>query len=288
MLEEYRVNFVSDPKIKHKDLSAIAYLVKHLFTNCLGDRNSVPLDQLRSRFTGELLKILLDNVPSVVGTITIGDRLHAITHRPTGTEILPYLTRYADNKIVEQFIIVNIQRPPDAAVYISFHILPSPNNPTKEAIIFNREGFGIVVVSDGKPAYYCFRDNGEIRVEYAQGGVGESLLAVLRMDIESRVSSYVAQQPTLTHSSKRKQVQEYLKDNRQLHDQLTFGKLKVVTNSSVYVGEHITGSTKKPHERDTHKRIYRNADGSIKKVIQVPASKIHGGSAASGNIRIVE
>ena len=286
MLKEHRINFVSDPKIKHKDFKATADLVSHVLTNCLGDRNNVPTDQLRGRFTGTLLKILLDNVPSVVGTITIGDHLHVITHRPTGSEILPYLSRYADSKIVEQFIIVNTQLPPNAAVYIAFHIIPSPSNPTKEAIIFNREGFGMVVVSDGKPAYYCFRDNDEFRVEYAQGGAGESLLAVLRMDIESRVSSYVAQRPTLTHSSKRKQLQEYLKDNRQLHDQLTFGKLKVVVNSSVYAGEHTTGSTKKPHERESHQRVYRNADGSVRKVVKIPACKIHGGSQASGNIKI--
>lgn len=288
MLKEYNVEFRLNGNLKLKQFEDYSRDVATVLQDYLVERNNVSLETLPEHFSGDLLRCLMETVPRVIGSIVIGTSPFVASKKVAGCEMLPYLDRYSNGDFVEKCYITHVATDDGEKTYYSFHVIPSSTAPSKQVTIFNQETLTMVIIRDGTPAYFCRKEDGEntFVLKPALGTNGETLIRAIRSVIEEQVSLYVEQQPQLVHSNTRRQIQEYLKNNNHICNQLTIGKYHIVNKGSVYMGPRANGSTKKPHERESHQRVYRNADGSVRKVVKIPACKIHGGSQASGNIKI--
>lgn len=198
-------------------------------------------------------------------------------------ELLPLMPKDSSGRYLNWGLVVKTTNPDGSEEIIALDIFPSRTN-SKRVWVWLQDELCLICFEEGRKPLLLVED--EIKVRGITSEVITGAIGVLRAFLTHRKREWVEQQPTLKHSNERKQWKAFTE---------AVAKEGALLGPSYEYSREPTGGTRTrssgytvaAHDREAHKRVYRNPDGTVRKVVDVKGSKVHGGAAAGRNTSLI-
>ena len=270
-------------KVRQKELRKEASDLMALVASRLDESSGRDYSKLEG-FSESIKKDLRTMVSCVYGKVYLATiEIPALKASVGDLEILPLLPKDSTGGYSSWALVLITPTPGIDEDGSTYAIFPSTRN-SKRVWIWIQSEFCFLCLEEGCiPTVIASPD---------MAGPGsypviiKGTIAVLRAFLKRRKQEWIAQQPTLKHSNERKQWKAFTE---------AVAKEGALLGPSYEYNREPTGEqrirssgyTVAAHDRDPHQRTYRNPDGTVRKVVDVKGSKVHGGAAAAKNTSLI-